>query len=207
MQLLRRVADDAPFDYAPLQFLWHNVIKPNTRAAIKVTSQAIQAAFIVQEAHPRCEVTENFGRICTDSACELFLAFPDAAACRAESFVPQASDQLYLNFEVNTAGFIYAKYGRERQGRVALSDKQLALLEISAQVQEQMWTLELSIPRTLLQEIADFDVLADGCNFAYNLYKISEHPSCEHYAARFALNSPTPNFHRPQDFQAVKIVP
>ena len=53
-----------------------------------------------------------------------------------------------------------------------------------------------------------FETLMEiGRNFAYNLYKISEHPSCEHYAARFALNSPTPNFHRPQDFQAVKIVP
>ncbi len=205
MQKIKRASSDEPLNYMPLQFLWHNQIKPQTYAVLRVTTQAIEAYFSVAETKPRCEVKSNGGRVCTDSACELFLAFPDEAESKSAVFVPRATDQLYLNIEINAVGCIYAKYGRERHGRIELTQQQLAVLDVCITHHSDAWSLSLKVPRPLLTEIAGFDVLATGCNFAYNLYKICETPACEHYAALRPLKSSVPNFHRPQDFLAVKI--
>ncbi len=206
MEYIRRTTADTPFSYQNLNFLWHHVVTPETKAAIQLTESGLNSSFKIKESQPRCEVKENFGRVCEDSAVELFLAFPPESSAKSDIFIPRPEHQLYLNFELNSAGFIYAKYGSERHNRIPLTPKQLVSLDIKISHNERSWELFLGVPRSLIEQIAGFDALADGCCFAYNLYKICEHPDCEHYAALNPISSNTPNFHRPQDFRAVKIV-
>ena len=78
-----------------------------------------------------------------------------------------------MNIEINANGACYAKYGRHRKNRTALSDSELASLNIKSSIEESMWTVEFTVPRDLVSGICSFDPFDADSMFAFNNYKIS----------------------------------
>lgn len=215
-------------DLADLVPLWNGREEPHTEAWLYPHHDSMTAFFKVYETEPRAEVQEDMGRVCTDSACELFLCLPD----QDEAFVteethpelfytdedderlmeivmygeievpfrPQAEHHIYINIEVNALGCVYAKYGRSRQNRTPFSEAMMKALEIDVENFEDHWEMQINVPYWVLNEIAGFKLMKPGCVFGWNLCKISETPEIEHYASYAQFERDEPNFHRPQDF-------
>lgn len=215
-------------DLMDLVYLWDSQVEPDTEAWLFLHHTSMTAYFKIEETNPRAEVKEHMGRVCTDSACELFLCLPDeneafvteesnpelfytdaddmalgrlsAGGALQLPFKPQAEHHLYINIEVNALGCIYAKYGRSRQNRTPFTEEMLKALEIEVQHFADHWEMQINVPYTVINEIAGFKLMKPGCVFGWNLCKISETPEIEHYASMADIDCDHPDFHRPQDF-------
>ena len=136
---------------------------------------------------------------CEDSAMEVFLAFPE----KGEALT---NDVMYLNFEVNSNGAMYAAYGKGRKGRKPMPEKYLQVVDCKADRQEDSWTLTYLIPESYLKEEAGVEKLDGETEFYCNFYKIAQTPEIEHYASWSPIDNPTPNFHLPVFFAKAQIV-
>lgn len=171
---------------------------PPTKALLYADSEGLHVKFKVLEKNPRAIYKNHMDRVCEDSAVELFLAFPVEPT--QDRFKAHLDINIYMNIEINANGACYAKYGRHRKNRTALSDSDLASLNIKSNIEESMWTVEFTVPRALVSGICSFDPFAADSMFAFNIYKISESKDIEHYASFSKVESETPNFHLPESF-------
>jgi hypothetical protein len=130
---------------------------------------------------------------------EVFLAFPE----KGEALT---NDVMYLNFEVNSNGAMYAAYGKGRKGRKPMPEKYLQVVDCKADRQEDSWTLTYLIPESYLKEEAGVEKLDGETEFYCNFYKIAQTPEIEHYASWSPIDNPTPNFHLPIFFAKAQIV-
>jgi len=145
------------------------------------------------------------GRVCEDSALEAFFAFPDYDAPLDSEGCP-SNDSLYLNFEINANGALYAKSGRGRKDRAPLTEGEMEAAEPAAWIDTDGWGAEFFVPIALLRRVAGIDKLKNNDVFFCNFYKISENPEIEHYLSFSAIHSEKPNFHLPRFFARAQIV-
>ena len=136
--------------------------------------------------------------VCKDSAVEVFLAF-------AEKGKKLTNNDMYLNFEVNANGAMYAKYGFGRQGRVFLSDEIYKETGVNSVIEKDHWTMSLLIPEKFLKEVCDYLPDGSGKEIYCNFYKISEDPAVEHYISFSPIDSEKPNFHLPVFFAKAEV--
>lgn len=180
-------------------YQWTCLVKPQTEASLLMTEQGLHVKFEVQESSPLTTSKvqqEPMLMVCQDSAVELFLAFSDLE--NDQNFKPALEHCMYTNIEINSAGICYAKYGHSRKNRTAFSPEQIASLQIKTTIQDNKWSCELIVPRSLVKEMAGYDAF-DGI-FALNLYKISESKEVEHYISFNRIEVDKPNFHLPEFF-------
>ncbi len=181
-------------------YQWHCAIKPATLFTIYALEDGLHVLFNVKEQKPKCLCTENFQRVCEDSAVELFLAFPQTKLSPDIDYHPTLEQDLYFNFEFNSAGICYAKYAPTRKNRTPLTEAEIKKLDIKTKLYEDSWRLRFIVPRDLIKEKVGYDPFEPNCLFALNAYKISEDPKIEHYVSLSEVKVPTPNFHRPDFF-------
>jgi hypothetical protein len=112
---------------------------------------------------------------------------------------------MYLNFEVNANGAMYAKYGFGRQGRVFLSDEVYKETGVNSVIEKDHWTMSLLIPEKFLKEVCDYLPDGSGKEIYCNFYKISEDPAVEHYISFSPIDSEKPNFHLPVFFAKAEV--
>lgn len=150
-----------------------------------------------EEHDPLARCTEHHEMVCKDSAVEVFLAF-------AEKGKELTNNDMYLNFEVNANGAMYAKYGFGRQGRQFLSDEVYKETGVNSVIEKDHWTMSLLIPEKFLKEVCDYLPDGSGKEIYCNFYKISEDPAVEHYISFSPIDSEKPNFHLPVFLQKRK---
>ncbi len=90
---------------------------------------------------------------------------------------------MYINFEMNSAGALYAAYGKGRKGRSHFSDEVYESVLPEVYKAEDCWGIKLLIPETLIKELGKVDI-ENGDVFYCNFYKISETPAIEHYGTK-----------------------
>ena len=180
-------------------FMWTCLQKPEAYGWMGyLKDRGLFVKLVCKEKDPK-RVYHNFmDMVCEDSAMEVFLAFPE----KGEALT---NDVMYLNFEVNSNGAMYAAYGKGRKGRKPMPEKYLQVVDCKADRQEDSWTLTYLIPESYLKEEAGVEKLDGETEFYCNFYKIAQTPEIEHYASWSPIDNPTPNFHLPVFFAKAQI--
>jgi len=194
-------------DHCPVfqvnHYLWDSLRQPETFGQMAyLDGRGLFLRMTCMEQDPKREFQNHRDMVCKDSAMEAFFAFPDP---NLRQTPPPSNDCLYLNFEINANGAMYAKYGPGRQGRQFITDEEYALTGAKAAIESDRWTAELLIPDPLLERLGlpKFKVKD---TFFCNFYKIAEDPAILHFGAYHPIPVEKPNFHLPAHFARAEIV-
>lgn len=160
------------------------------------TGDRLMLRFDVAERHTAARVTADNGEVWTDSCVEFFIA-PD--------------ESLYYNFETNCIGtmLLGARKSREEAehacaGVMSEIKRETTLPRgevIMLPEGDNHWSLTLSIPTTALfrHNIADWS----GLKARMNLYKCGDNLPVPHFLSWQPIDTPNPDFHRPEFFADV----
>lgn len=150
--------------------------------------------FKVSEEAARAECAADRENIWEDSCVELFLA--------------PADDGLYYNFEFSCTGKLYLCCGPDRNHREFLPESAYRLVRRRSSLGDRafglkrggvVWELEADIPAAALafHDIKDFS----GLEARGNLYKCGNKLPARHYLSLAPIDTPAPDFHRPEYFE------
>lgn len=184
--------------FAINQYMWNSKQEPKTYGWLGyLEGEGLYVKMLCEEKEPKRECKNHKDMVCKDSAMEIFFAFTE----EGENLT---NDSMYLNFEINANGAMYAKYGKGRKNRTFLTDEQYEMTGCKANIEEDRWSVEVLFPESFLREVCDFDAIKAGKIFYCNFYKIAEAEEIEHYGSFSPIESETPNFHLPIFFAEAK---
>ena len=160
------------------------------------TGTAVAMKFDVREAGVRALETRTHGAVYQDSCVELFIAFGDAG---------------YYNLELNCIGTPHLAYGMGRIGRrfVPLplmgqmtTCSSLGCAPFGERTGGVAWSLTARVPLACFA----FDALdtLDGRAARANVYKCGDGLAAKHYVTWQPIQTPTPDYHRPEFFGDVR---
>lgn len=164
---------------------------PITVFSAAYTTKYLYVDFFVRGNFLRAVNYTNNSPVSDDSCVECFLSIPGSRE--------------YWNFEFNCIGTINASHRESRENPVRLSDEELSQIKRYASCGtrpfEEMeglfaWNLVVAIPFSLLGlKIEDSETLLKG-----NFYKCGSKTSSPHFLSWTPINTPKPDFHRPEFF-------
>ncbi|MBP1770518.1 MAG: diguanylate cyclase [Candidatus Aminicenantes bacterium] len=177
-------------------YLWlDNGYRPEVEARLCRSDQFLHVRFRVGEERIRARYTKFQDPVYKDSCVEFFIdAFPGSGVG-------------YVNFETNAIGTLLAAVGPDRSHRKPLWPEDLAGFEVRSSVAEPVdgthgapeWTLEYRVPLALFRKLYGREIGA-GCRSAANFYKCGDETEFPHYGAWSPVETPAPDFHRPECF-------
>lgn len=160
------------------------------------TGDMLMLRFDVAERHTAAKVTEDNGEVWTDSCVEFFIA-PD--------------DKLYYNFETNCNGTMLLGARKSRDEAEHASANVMSQIKreptlpqgkaIELPEGDNRWSLTLSIsPGALFKhKFSDWS----GVKARMNLFKCGDNLPVPHFLSWQPIDTPTPDFHRPEFFADV----
>ncbi len=185
------------------KYLWlDNGYRPSVEAKLCYTRLYLYVRFRAGEKRVRVRYTEFQDPVYKDSCVEFFVdAFPETRLG-------------YVNFETNAAGTLLAAFGPDRSHRKPLWPEDLAGFEVSASVEgpvdgehgREEWTLEYRVPLALFRKLYGHEI-RPGLRAAANFYKCGDETEVPHYGAWSRVETPAPDFHRPEFFGEVVFGP
>lgn len=152
---------------------------PKVSAEVSALAEFVLVRFEVEEPEAcyRATVGRDGGPCYQDSCVEIFLEVEGGA---------------YRNFEFNSLGRCLSAVGFNRENRAQLSAREYESVLREAKVRREggkvFWTLEAKLPRS-------FKFTGRG-----NLYKCADLAATPHYLSLFKIDTPKPDFHRPEFF-------
>jgi len=178
--------------------------RPRTEVKVLYDSAGLYAIFRVQDRYVRSVNTEYNSSVCQDSCVELF--------------VKPRTDKGYFNFETNCGGAILCSY-IEDATRIPGGFKRFTRLSAAALDQVRIhsslpktvepevttpttWTNALFIPLKVLAQYLGPLPEPKGEVWSGNFYKCGDKTSHPHWLSWAPVAEL--NFHRPQDFQALR---
>ena len=138
------------------------------------------------EANIRAEYSAPLSPVHEDSCMEFFFSLADGR---------------YVNFEINPNACMELGFGPNRHERVRLCHKaeSEAFRPVCARTPDG-WTAEYRIPLSFLRILYPDFVLRSGVSFRANCYKCGDKTVHPHFLAWNEVETPTPDFHRPEFF-------
>ena len=171
---------------------------PEVQVKVRYDDKNIYVIFRVNDQYVRAVAKENNGRVWEDSCVEFFFT-PGPDIKRG-----------YFNLETNCKGIFLMQHtkkggvGREPIDKddfnkitIAHSLSKNAEIEITEPV---TWTLEYSIPITLLEKYMKVEKPGKGVRWRANFYKCGDKTSHPHWVTWAPVINPTPQFHLPEYF-------
>ena len=182
----------ASFSLLPQRQWTPHLAFPNVRATLSCTTDTLHVRFDVLEPVScyRCTCTQDGQPCWQDSCVELFVA----------------SAHGYFNFECNPLGICLAEFGTSRHSRRPFLPHQYAqiprhvLCRATPNQNPCAWALAIDIPLPRI-DAHPGDILMG------NLYKCASSANTPHYMAAFPIDTPTPDFHRPEYFAPLIAIP
>ncbi|MEI6140178.1 MAG: carbohydrate-binding family 9-like protein [Mariniphaga sp.] len=122
-----------------------------------------------------------------------------------EFFIKQGIE--YRNFEFNSLGVCLSATGNDRHARKPLNEANLKQIlrwpslnieSLPAEDQPSDWSLTIAIPLELIG-------LETETVFMANFYKCGDETKVPHYISWSAINTPSPDFHRPEYFSLLEL--
>lgn len=162
------------------------------------TGDWLMLRFDVKERYTAARVTEDNGRVWTDSCVEFFLAPDDTGR--------------YYNFETTCIGRMLLGFRRTHADAEHASPETLAAVKRYTTYPagepfdecegDNRWSLVLAIPPQALfrHTIGDWS----GLEARMNLYKCGDELSHPHFLSWRPIRTEKPDFHRPEFFEAVR---
>ncbi|GEM_PF-493647 len=122
-----------------------------------------------------------------DSCVEVFISSPNRGG--------------YYNFECNSNGVALAEFGSQRQNRSQMDTafysafkRELYIRSRAPHLSIIRWTIHIIIPLDLVG-------IGDAEPVCGNLYKCASNAQIPHYLMAFPIDTPKPDFHRPEFFR------
>jgi hypothetical protein len=171
---------------------------PCVQAWLAYDDQALYAIFQVQDRYVRALAAHYQDQVSEDSCVEFF-------------FTPgQDISQGYFNLEVNCGGtaLFYHQKGRKIDDR-PISKTDFAQVQmahtlpkiVEPEIEEPVtWAVEYRLPFSILSNYAQVHRPAPGVKWRANLYKCADHSSHPHWLSWSPVDTPQPDFHRPEFF-------
>ena len=169
--------------------------RPRTTAKLEyIKDKGFQVKLECFESAPLARYKNFMDDVWTDSCMEFFI-----------NFAPHKSD-LYLNFEMNSAGAWLVGIGPERDNRTVPEAVVKSGIAPKAKVESDRWSVKLFIPLEVVKEIYCSDIeITDGYKMKGNFYKCGEDTPLEHYLSWSPIESPHPEFHLPKYFSDMTV--
>lgn len=122
--------------------------------------------------------------------------------CMEFFFQPFPDHPDYFNFECNALGCMIIGKGSGREGRSLITARLKPQLEVCTTVRPgKGWQAEYVIPFQAIEELYGRPFHPQkGDTFRFNMYICGEKTPQMHFGACFAIETPAPDFHRPEYF-------
>lgn len=167
-----------------------NIALPTVQALPYIDGDYLRVDFTVEEPLKcfRAEVLEDNGNSWEDSCVEIFLKNPQ-------------NPGEYFNFEITSRGFVLAARGENRENRTKLNSVQLESVLRQKQVASVIgdficWGMSILIPPSIFELTSFQGIALEG-----NIYKCGDKAETPHYLSAFPIDTPKPDFHRPEFFR------
>lgn len=153
-----------------------------------MTKTGVRMRIFVKESNPKRVMTEHFQPVHLDSCVEWFV-----------NFFPETSSS-YFNFEVNANGVMNVAFRKNRQEFRTMTVEDVELLGIKATIEETCWCVEYEIPFALIEKYFTGFRRKDKIEVLTNFYKCGDETLYPHYGVWKKIDTPEPDFHRPEYF-------
>jgi len=177
-------------------YLWLKTgYAPAVEARLCWSRRFLYVRFRVEEKRALVRYTKFQDPVYKDSCVEFFID-----ACPEKKLG-------YVNFETNAAGTLLAAFGPARDRRTPLRTEDLTGFEIAPSIHgpvageygAEAWTIEYRLPLGLFSRLYGREIRRGG-RAAANFYKCGDETEIPHYGAWCAIETPAPDFHRPEFF-------
>lgn len=164
---------------------------PDVKVYLGYCDQRLWLHYLVSCDYVRAVCRQDQEPVWQDSCVEFFLQQGD----------------IYRNFEFNSLGVCLSAFGPDRKGRKSLDNESMAQilrfpsLTIESLPSESVptdWSLTVGLPLNLLG-------LTAGSRFMANFYKCGDETKVPHYISWSAIDTSSPDFHRPGFFAQVEL--
>ena len=198
--LFRNSAEVRNFPVAEINsFHWEQdgYSRPESYAALfAVEGEGLRAILWSYEDNIRCECTENYQPVYTDSCLELFI-------------MPVEGDKRYLNVEVNPKGIYLAQLGEIREGRTFvrdITDLEPVINPIEVEDEKgKAWGYEILLTEEFISALYGTEYTVKPCEIKGNFYKCADSSVTPHYGAHFPVTTAALGFHNPDCFGKIII--
>lgn len=173
--------------------------RPVVQARLLYDSAWLAILFRVEDQYVRAVAEKFQDGVCTDSCVEFFVS-------------PLPDSQAYFNFEVNCGGTMLlfrCEPGTETRPVTAEDGATIAMAHSLPKIVEPeltdptTWTVEYHVPFDLFSTYFGSDAPAAGTQWRANFYKCGDRTSHPHWGSWAPVDTPRPNFHRPESFQPI----
>jgi hypothetical protein len=157
-------------------------------AVCGIAEKGILVCFEADEPSPRAVFENRDDPVYNDSCMEFF-------------FQPFADDERYINFEINPNGAYLSAVGYDRNGRAFLRKISGCAPCVKACISDSGWSAELFVPEQLISDVFGRKYSVTEAEYIRaNFYKCGDLTPLPHYASLFPVNTPEPDYHRPEFF-------
>ena len=171
---------------------------PQVQAKLAYDDQALYAIFHVSDRYVRATAENYQDPVYKDSCGEFF-------------FTPgEDLNHGYFNFELNCGGIVLFHHQKGRGVEdLPISRADFEQVEIAhtlpkvvfPEVEEPLtWVVEYRLPLAILGAYAPLDTPVQGVRWRANLYKCADSSSHPHWLTWSPVDTPVPDFHRPEFF-------
>ena len=177
------------------QVLWRPDCGIRARAQLAYHSRKLYVRLEATEAEPVARLSGPCEAVANDSCLEFF-------------FCPRPKDDCYFNFEWNPLGTLYLGFGRNmREHARQLIQEPKRLFAAKPFQTEGGWGITFEIPATFIRRYAPEFRLREETILRGNFYKCGDCTPKPHYLAWNPVVSAAPDFHRPDQFGMIKLMP
>lgn len=174
-------------------FPWGGDFRPQCTAKLVATTSALCGQLTANETDLRCAVNEDNGTVYEDSCLEFFF-----------NPTPEKS-QNYFNFEFNPLGVLHLGFAEGRNNRVhpiIKNSDYRAFFAINTVVEKSRdWRVNFAIPYDFIREyFPAFTTPTAKQIMRGNFYKCGDKTAQPHYAVWNNIETPQPDYHRPEFF-------
>ena len=167
------------------QVLWEPDCGIRAGGRIFHDGESLLVSLQAKEKDIRAEYTAPMSPVHEDSCLEFF-------------FMPEGEER-YLNFEINPNGCLHIGFGKDRyeRERIVLPDAE-AYFRIRTGRTAEGWKAEYRIPGEFLCRF--YPEFRFAGKLKANVYKCGDKTAHPHYLAWNPVDSPVPDYHRPESF-------
>lgn len=169
--------------------------EPKVEFSVCYNEKGFHAHFTVWEKNPRAAQTKHFGPVYTDSCVEWFARFS-----------PELSEN-YFNFEVNAKGTMDVSFRKNRtENIINLTEEDVLSLGITTEIHEDFWTVDYTVPFTLIEKYIPGYKFKTGDSILANVYKCGDETDQPHWGCWNMTDPEKLNFHCPEYFKEMNII-
>lgn len=186
--------DKFPDAFSVNQAPWKDFpYKPDVKVKCAWQPQGIFLKYYVREDCVRAVYSKPNEPVYKDSCVEFFVSPPEAKG--------------YYNFEINPIGNILAAFGSSRNDRKFLPEAIIKNIAVMSSLGREPFQERIGTVKWEITAFIPVDVIAKhmsglqkGCILRANFYKCGDELSKPHYLCWAEIDTPIPDFHRPEYF-------